>query len=493
MRRKSIYFAAAVSVAIVSAAQHVLAETVVHFEAKDGWKLTGSLYLPATPAKTPAPGILLMSEPGWEDRTIWGSYLGAKLAENGFISLSVDYRGTGASLKNKGFKTLSAAEKKDIQLDVQAAFDFLSRQPGVDSDRLAIVAASWSADFAVRQAANNPQVLSLVLISGALGDESRKYFQSEHSIPVLGVVGKDDKASFWEMADVVTSSSSHSSDLLVAVGYGAGMFSHTAGLEEKVIDWLNHNLMAIGYDKEVSFQSEDGWTIRGRLRIPGQLQSNAKAPGVVMVHGARHDQQTYYELAQELAKAGIALLRFDWRGKGRSVTEGKGRYDVDLSEKDAGNIYLDVKAAINLLASQAQVDSSRIGLIGATAGNGHALRAAYGDRRIQTAVLMTASAVPTGEAKDFVVQSGKPIFAIASTEDVNYERGSLAEETRQAFRLSPNKDSELLLYDNAGRGSEVLKTKPEIGRMIVRWFADKLGAETKTDTKKQMSQGTAMP
>jgi len=452
-------------------------ETVVSFETRDGWKLTGSLFLPKQSPNTPVPGILLMSEPGWEDRTIFGSYLGEKLAEKGFVGLSVDYRGTGASLGKKEFKTLSSGEKEEIGLDVRAALEFLSQQPMVDPHRIGVVAATWSAEFAVMEAAENPNIQALVLISGAISDDAKKYFGFEHSVPVLGVVGKDDKESFWEMTDVFTSSQNHSSDLLVAVGYGAGMFSHTAGLEEKVIRWLDRNLMALGNDKEVSFQTQDGWTLRGRLRIPGGLKESARVPGVVMVHGARHDQQTYYETSQDLAKEGVATLRFDWRGKGRSVTEGKGRYDVDLSQEDSSNIYLDVKAAIELLASHPQVDSARIGLIGATAGTGHALRAAYGDNRIQTVVLLTSSAAPTGEAKEFVPKSGKPIFAIASTEDINYNRGSLAEETRQAYLFSNNKESEFLLYDNAGRGSEMLKTKPEVGRMVVRWFVEKLGAE----------------
>ncbi len=193
-----------------------------------------------------------------------------------------------------------------------------------------------------------------------------------------------------------------------------------------------------------------------------------------MVHGAKHDQQTYYELAQELAKQGMATLRFDWRGKGRSINAGKGQYGVDLSDEEIAKAYLDVKAAIEFFALQAGVDASRIGLIAATAGTGYALRAAYGDNRIQTVVLLTSNRAPDGEGKQFLTASGKPIFAIASTEDINYNRGSLAEETRLAYTFSNNKESELLLYNDAGRGSEMLKVKPELQPMILRWFGEKL-------------------
>ena len=66
------------------------------------------------------------------------------------------------------------------------------------------------------------------------------------------------------------------------------------------------------------------------------------------------------------------------------------------------------------------------------------------------------------------------VFFVASREDVNVERGNLSEITRDAYLLSKNKYSQFLLYDDAGRGSEMLKTKEDLEGMIVRWFVDKL-------------------
>ena len=418
----------------------------------------------------------MLSEPGWEDRTIFTSYLGEDLAESGFVAMSMDYRGTGASLGAKNFESFTAREKEGIAHDIRAALRFLSRHSSVDSSRIAVVAASWTARLAVREASENSDIRALVLISGGVGDSEKMYLESEGSIPVLGVVGKDDKENLLGLAKVYAGSKNHSSDLLIAVGYGAGMFSHTRGLEEKVVAWLNRNLKGLGQEREISFQSQDGWTVRGLLRIPPGASQGRKVPGVVMVHGAKHDQQTYHEMAPELAKEGIATLRFDWRGKGTSIAEGKSLYGINMPNDESSNVYLDVKAAIELLASQPELDSSRIGLIAATAGTGFALRAAYGDERIQTFVMLTSNLAPTGEAKDFLTRGGKPVFFIASTEDLNYNRGSLAEETRLAYSYSTNKESQFLLYDDAGRGSEMLKTKPELARMVLRWFAEKLGS-----------------
>jgi len=454
------------------------AEEIVTFQAEDGWNLTGSLFLPQESGGDPRPGVLLLSEPGWEDRTIFTSYLGEDLAERDFVAMSMDYRGTGASLGEKDFESFTAKEKEGIAYDIRGALRFLAARPGVDASRLGIVAAGWTARLAVREASENSDIRALVLISGSVDESGKSYLASEGSVPVLGVVGKDDKGGLLELARIYADSRNHASDLLIAVGYGAGMFSHTRGLEEKTADWLDRNLQGLGWEREVSFQSKDGWTLSGLLRVPPSASPSRKVPGIVMVHGAKHDQQTYHEMAPELAKQNIATLRFDWRGKGRSIAAGKALYGINMPSEESANIYLDVQAAIDLMASQPEVDASRIGLLAATAGTGFALRAANRDERIQTVVMLTSNLAPTGEAKEFLSQGGKPVFFIASREDLNYNRGSLAEETRKAYSYSSNKDSHLLLYDDAGRGSEMLKTKPELARMVLRWFAEKLETTT---------------
>ncbi len=184
-----------------------------------------------------------------------------------------------------------------------------------------------------------------------------------------------------------------------------------------------------------------------------------------MVHGAKHDQQTYHFMSREIAKQGMATLRFDWRGKGKSANGGR--------KLDQSKVYLDVKAAIQFLASQPSVDSNRIGAVAATLACVHTLQASLGDPRVKTIILLT-SLEPNAEAKRIHTTSDVPIFAIASSEDNNYQRGSLADSTRQVYRLSRSKQSEFLLYDDAGRGSEMLKVKLELQPMILRWLGDKL-------------------
>ena len=453
------------------------AQTQVSYQTEDGWTIVGTLFLPQGDTTARMPAVILLPEPGWIDRSTFEGYLVDKLAKSGIAALSIDFRGTGSSLGKKDFEAFSSKERDGFQWDIRGAVKFLSSQKNIDPRRIAIVASGLAGNYAVLEASENPALRAVVMMSGSLTPAAREQIQFRKDIPVLGVAWKKDRKSFQEMAEAYSLSENENSDLLFGIGHGTVMFSHTVGLEEQVAGWLDKNLMGLGAQTEVSFKSEDGWTLHGTLHLPDRVKANSTVAGVVLVHGAKHDQQTYYHMAPELVKRGIAALRFDWRGKGQSVAPGKEKGGADSSETNE-KVYLDVKAAIAFLASQKGIDPSRIGLVAATLGTNHTLRAALGDSRIKTVVLLTSNNVPKGEAMQFLTTSDTPILAIASLEDLNYNSGSLAEATRQAYGMSKSKGSEILLYDDAGRGSEMFKAKPELQGIVLRWLEEKLaGAE----------------
>jgi dienelactone hydrolase len=437
----------------------------VRFKTSDGWNIAGTLYEPKVPANRLAPAVVMLPEPGWVDRTIYDSYLSSGLQAKGFFALNIDLRGSGSSLGAKVLEEFSAEEMKAIQLDLKATIEFLATVPGVDASRIAIVGAGASSEYAILEAAENSRVQGVVLLSGTLSGAAKNYLKQDHSVPVLGLAGKEDKASVSGMAEAYGLSSNRSSDLLIAVGHGAVMFSHTKGLEENVIEWLERNVKALGSETEVSFRSDDGWMLHGLLRLPEGAGASAKVPGVLLVHGAKHDQQTYHFMSQEIAKRGMAALRFDWRGKGQSFLEG--------TAADQDEMWRDVKAATEFFAAQPAVDGSRLGAVAATLACINTLQATLGDPRMKTVVLLTALEV-NDEVRRLLASSDVPLFSIASLEDNNYQRGSLAESTRLVHKLSKSKQSQLLLYDDAGRGSEMLKVKPELEPMILRWLDEKI-------------------
>ena len=148
---------------------------------------------------------------------------------------------------------------------------------------------------------------------------------------------------------------------------------------------------------------------------------------------------------------------------------------MNLPAAERDKTSLDVKAAINFLASRSSVNPNQIGVVGATLGTLFAMQGSIGDSRVKTMVMLSQYQLD-GPVKQFLATTDIPIFFIASTEDRNTELGNLADFTAEAYRLSKNKLTEFILYDDAGRGSEMLEKKDELEGMIVRWFQEKLAA-----------------
>ncbi len=454
---------------------HSQTKTVVTFPTEDDVTIYGTLHLPQT-SRPQTPGIILLAEPEWIIRaTLDITNLGPELVKKyGFVVLTMDFRGNGKSSTGKLFRTFSRRDLEKLQLDVRAAIKYLSSQKTVDPHRVGIVGVGIGGNYALLEADEQPAVQAVVLISSTLSNAAKEYIKTRSDVPILCLEGKDDREGIREMAEAFSLSQNKYSNIILAdSGHGTGMFSRMKGLSEQVTQWLAENVTGTGTETEISFNSEDGWSLHGRLRMPETASESSKVPGVVLVHGANHDQDTYYDLSKSLAKKGIAALTYDWRGKNRDVSEKRGHYGVNMQREDSQNSYLDTKAAINFLAAQKGVDANRIGLIGATAGSQDTFKAPLGDTRVKTIVILTEENV-SDAVKKYLATMDVPVFFVASTEDVNYDRGNLSDLTKQAYLLSKNKYSQFLLYDDAGRGSEMMKTKPELEGMIVRWFADKL-------------------
>lgn len=107
--------------------------------------LSGTLFLPRTEA--PAPGAVLIHGSGDSDRDgLWYVLVARALAEQGVAVLLPDKRGSGRSQGE--WRTASFAQ---LAQDALAGAAVLSRQPGVDPDRVGLVGLSqggWIAPLA---------------------------------------------------------------------------------------------------------------------------------------------------------------------------------------------------------------------------------------------------------------------------------------------------------------------------------------------------------
>jgi len=127
----------------------------------------------------------------------------------------------------------------------------------------------------------------------------------------------------------------------------------------------------------VSFDSH-GLKLSGVVRIPDNAKG--KVPAFLLLHGFGSNKEAHwmYLTAELLAKWGYASIRFDMRGCGESEGE-RGRV-ICLEQVE------DTSSALTYMASRAEIDPARIGVLGHSFGAAVAVYAAGVDSRLAACI-----------------------------------------------------------------------------------------------------------
>ena len=123
-------------------------------------------------------------------------------------------------------------------------------------------------------------------------------------------------------------------------------------------------------------------TLEGKYALP---EGDGPFPAMVVCHphpqmGGNMDHSVVTAVCEALVKAGVAALRFNFRGVGES----RGKYGEGLGEQ------ADVRAAIDLLDAMTNIDSGKMGLAGYSFGGVVSAAAALDDNRVQVLALISA-------------------------------------------------------------------------------------------------------
>jgi dipeptidyl aminopeptidase/acylaminoacyl peptidase len=447
----------------------------VMFEAEDGWGIYGTLAIPEDLAEDETlPAVLLLHSSGHDQETFNNHYaipgLSQLFTAKRIASLRIDWRGRGKSIGDQEFHSFTRAQREKIHLDVKAAIDFLAGQRGVDRKRIAVLAEEVSADAAVLGAIDDPRVRLFVFLSGLIGDKAKDYLAS-HPVPVMCVVSSDDRHAFADMAQVYGNSPSPESDIVVFPNNSIGttmfyLYRHRypqeRPIDERIVERVGDFLNGIGVSREVSFETEDGWTIHGDLSVP--QGKTGSVPGVVLLHTALSDRYVYHDLVAALVKSGMAVLNIDWRGRGKS--RGKGKYS-ELKQEERERGYLDAKGGINFLASQAGIDPARIAVLGTDRGALHAVNIATNDTRVKALVILTV--VFTEKEKALVANLDIPVLYVAC-------RGieSVLNDLTEAYKISKNRGSRLATFPGSALGYKLLESNRAVQPLIADWLKARL-------------------
>lgn len=220
------------------------APTVVDLRTADGVVLKGTYF----GSGRPGPAVLMLHQCD-EQRRVWDP-LGTRLAAKGVSAFAFDYRGYGESGGERHDKLPPAAAATMVAetwpKDIDLAFTFLRKQPGVDTTQLGVVGGSCGVTNALRLAARHLDFKAFALLAGGTDRAGRQLLESPGSAPVFAAAAADDKyGDFVAMMGWIAGSSSNSRTRFARYpdgGHAAVIFRKYPALADTIAIWFAANL-----------------------------------------------------------------------------------------------------------------------------------------------------------------------------------------------------------------------------------------------------------
>jgi dienelactone hydrolase len=199
----------------------------VTLRTEDGVTLNGAVY---EPSRQPAPGIVLLpmyrrSHVDWEP-------VASQLADAGFAVLAIDFR--------------SSEDLGSLSADVRAAKAFLRGRTDVIPSRIGFAGASIGANLALIDAAEDPAVQSVALLSpgmdyrGLRTEAAMKKFGARAAFLVGSVKDPYARRSITHLATV--GPGARVVRLTEALGHGTTMLMRDPELAGALVDWFRRTL-----------------------------------------------------------------------------------------------------------------------------------------------------------------------------------------------------------------------------------------------------------
>jgi dienelactone hydrolase len=209
--------------------------------------------------------------------------------------------------------------------------------------------------------------------------------------------------------------------------------------------------------ERVTIRTDDGVSLAATWYEPGPRS----APAVILVHMLHKSRRDWDAVASRLAADGIGALAVDLRGHGESsggIPEG--------DNADYSVLVRDVTAARRYLSSRSDVQSSRIGIVGASIGANLAVLEASADPAVASIALLSPSADYRGLRIDAAMKKygTRPALFIASDDD------PYASRSVKELQKSGTGTREVLIVNRAGHGTAMLGRDPDLARSLVDWF-----------------------
>ena len=320
-------FAARRAVADCGGARTAAARTI-DLKSPDGIALKASYF----PAGRPGPGLLLLHACN-RDRSSWNG-LATAAAARGFHVIALDYRGYGQSggTKSDDPQQQQWIADREWPGDIDAAYAWLTSQPGVDKTRMGAAGASCGVDQAVQLARRHPEVRTVVLLSGGLTAKGREFIRDSAWLPIFGAASQGDGGAVETMRWAMGWSRNPTNTFVEyqAAGHGTDMFAVEKELQPQVLAWLETHVRDAPATRPTAATAggptivEEFWTT---LNQPGgverarQLYDEAKSrdKSVVLFPEAETNLLGYALLRDGKVKDAVVVFQLNVEGYPRSA------------------------------------------------------------------------------------------------------------------------------------------------------------------------------
>jgi len=207
----------------------------------DGWQLKGDFVVPTS--SSTVPGVLLLHGAS-RSRGIYAG-LAQQLASQGIASLSLDMRAHGESLTKGKFQPPYADHRsllEGTEADIAAATAFLAQHPKVDSNRIAVVSASYSGEHMAVAARQSGYVRAYISLSpGSISDRSIETVDPSGA-PWLFVRAEEERPFFDDIFAAIEEKSHAEIRVLPGKGHADRLLAQHPRLAAQLAAWLDDAL-----------------------------------------------------------------------------------------------------------------------------------------------------------------------------------------------------------------------------------------------------------
>ena len=180
------------------------------------------------------PGAILLHQLS-RDRHDYDAFA-PKLVDAGYNVISIDVRGHGES--SGDWNLFSANDFRQIGLDIAAAKEHLGKQ-GVDTSRILLIGASFTANAVINYAADDRDVKAVISLSPGLDYRGIKPQNGIPNVPknTLLVAAEDDDYSVQSVRQLNSMNTETQTKIYPSGGHGYALFAQTT-LSDDILTWI---------------------------------------------------------------------------------------------------------------------------------------------------------------------------------------------------------------------------------------------------------------